>query len=62
MATQATFASTATVIGSLVINSATLAAQASPVPWLGAAFATLSILKDMVIKAKSNKCAHTQLF
>ncbi|KIM68699.1 hypothetical protein SCLCIDRAFT_104667 [Scleroderma citrinum Foug A] len=61
MATQATFASTATVIGSLVINSATLAAQASPVPWLGAAFATLSILKDMVIKAKSNKNALRQL-
>lgn len=55
MAAQALM-NTATFVGTLAVNSAVLAAQASPVPWLGAAVATLGILKDMIIKARTNKC------
>ncbi|KAL4076003.1 kinase-like domain-containing protein [Scleroderma yunnanense] len=61
MPAEVTMADSAIFISSLAINSATLAAQAAPVPWLGAAFATLTVLKDMIIKAKANKSALGQL-
>lgn len=41
--------------GTLVIDAATLAAKAAPIPWLGPAFAVLQTLKDMILQAMANK-------
>ncbi|KAI6035228.1 kinase-like domain-containing protein [Pisolithus orientalis] len=61
MPSETAIANTAALAGSLLVSSATLAAQASPVPWLGAAFAVLTILKDMILAARANKNALKQL-
>lgn len=61
MPSQTAVADAAGVAGSILISSATLAAQASPVPWLGAAFTVLTVFKDMILKAKANKSALKQL-
>ncbi|KAG1715946.1 hypothetical protein ID866_1235 [Astraeus odoratus] len=61
MPVQTTIAKTATFASAITLSSFTLAAQASPVPWLGAAFAVLNVLKDMVVKAKANKNALHQV-
>lgn len=61
MPSQTEVADAAGVAGSILISSATLAAQASPVPWLGAAFTVLTVFKDMILKAKANKSALKQL-
>ncbi|KAI6047337.1 kinase-like domain-containing protein [Pisolithus marmoratus] len=61
MPSQTAIANTAVVASSFLIGAAALAAQASPVPWLSAAFALLTVFKDMILKAKSNKNALRQL-
>ncbi|KAG6326209.1 hypothetical protein ID866_12880, partial [Astraeus odoratus] len=44
------------IAGLFIIDAATLGAQASPVPWLGAALAMLATLRDMFRKFAANKC------